>query len=625
MEILMDKNISPLEGVISKSSSELVVQANSTPVSSGHEWIREGFVALDHGGRCTYVTHQAELLLGLHKDDLLGKAIWEVYSEAIATLTYHKYQEATLTRQPVAFEEFDPSRQQWFAVHIYPSPEGFSLYFTVITERKRTEADVRASEQIAQAVLNSLSANIAVLDKDGTIITKNEAWTRFARENSDHNNHVERTSVGVNYLEVCRNSRGAFAEEALPALTGIGAVLQGTASHFILEYPCHSPTKQRWFLMNVTPLPQQQGAVVSHLDITERRQAEEALKRSEARLRRLVDSNLIGLIFWDIYGHITDANDAFLHMIGYTREELLAGKIRWTDLTPAEYEEVDRKALEELRIIGVVNPLEKAYIRKDGSRIPILIHGVFLDESRQEGVSFVLDITERKELEERKDNFISMASHELKTPITTLKGYAQLLKRKLEQQGMQDLADIPSRMDKQINRLTALIEDLLDVSKIRAGRLDYAEETIDLDALVRESVETIQQTTTTHTIAIHGASHQKVQGDRDRLGQVLTNLISNAIKYSPQADTVDIHIAATRDTVTMRVQDYGIGIPKDHQAKIFDRFYRVHDTHDKTFPGLGIGLYITYEIVKRHGGEITVVSEEGKGSTFCVSLPLVQE
>jgi len=226
------------------------------------------------------------------------------------------------------------------------------------------------------------------------------------------------------------------------------------------------------------------------------------------------------------------------------------------------------------------------------------------------------------ELERRKDEFISTASHELKTPITTLKGFTDLLLRKLERQGMREEMPMLTRMDTQINRLTRLIDELLDVSKVQVGRLDFEEEPVDLAALLQETVEILQPTSPTHTLIVRETTHAMIMGDKDRLGQVLTNLISNAIKYSPQANQVDLSITTSNKTVTLRVRDYGVGIPKAQQKHIFDRFYRGRVSRGKAFPGLGMGLYIARGIVRRHGGEITVESEEGKGSTFVVSLPL---
>ena len=231
------------------------------------------------------------------------------------------------------------------------------------------------------------------------------------------------------------------------------------------------------------------------------------------------------------------------------------------------------------------------------------------------------DITDRLELERRKDEFIGMASHELKTPITSLKGFTQLLRKKVEQQGIQETAPILTRMEAQVNRLTKLIDELLDVSKIQAGRVDYQEEPVDLAALLRETVELLQASSPTHALLLRGTHQAWMIGDKDHLSQALTNLITNAIKYSPQANKVDLALTVSHTTVTLRVRDYGVGIPKVYQKHIFDRFYRVPD-RQQTFSGLGLGLYITHDIVMRHGGGITVESEEGKGSTFIVSLPL---
>jgi signal transduction histidine kinase len=206
-----------------------------------------------------------------------------------------------------------------------------------------------------------------------------------------------------------------------------------------------------------------------------------------------------------------------------------------------------------------------------------------------------------------------------------LKLQTTLLHRQLAKQGIPASAPALSRMETQINTVTRLVEELLDVSKIQAGRLEYLQETVDLDALLQEITETLQQSTPSHTILVHGATQTSLIGDRDRLGQVFINLISNAIKYSPSAETVEIDLSASPETVTISVHDHGLGIPREQRDKIFDRFYRVTDPRRKAIPGLGMGLYIVAEIVQRHGGTIAVDSEVGKGSTFTVTFPKKRE
>ena len=235
-------------------------------------------------------------------------------------------------------------------------------------------------------------------------------------------------------------------------------------------------------------------------------------------------------------------------------------------------------------------------------------------------VSVFTDITEQKEFEQRKDHFISMASHELKTPLAILSAFTQLLRERFEAEARQDVMLHLCKMDDQITRLTKLVADLLDISKMQEGKLELAREAVDMDELVREVVENLQPTTT-HHLLIEGAAQRTITGDRDRLGQVLMNLLTNAIKYSPQAETVVVRVAQTRDTLTVSVHDFGIGIAQSHQEKLFERFYRVYSEKDQTYPGLGIGLYIAHEIIQRHGGKMWVDSVEGKGSTFSFSLP----
>lgn len=221
-----------------------------------------------------------------------------------------------------------------------------------------------------------------------------------------------------------------------------------------------------------------------------------------------------------------------------------------------------------------------------------------------------------------RDDFISVASHELKTPVTSVKMFTQVLKKHSEQIGDTKAVSHLSKMDKQINKLTELIYDLLNVSKIQAGRMEFREELFDMDKAVQEVVDILQQSESKHKILIKGASKKKILGDEERIGQVINNLISNAIKYSPRADKVIIRLSSDTKSVYVEVQDYGIGMDKAHLERIFERFYRVYDTTDKTFPGLGIGLYISSEIIKRHGGKLWVESKPGIGSIFHFSVPI---
>ena len=514
--------------------------------------------------------------------------------------------------------------------------------------------------------------------------------------------------------------------------------------HTPVHYEVYLPLLETWFECRL--YPSTEGLTILLQDINMRKLQEEALRQSQARARRLVDANIIGVVISDM-DHIFEANDAFLEIVGYTREDLEARRINWIAMTPPELLPLDMHAIQELQEQGAFTPFEKAYYRKDGRRVPILIGGAVLEKDPLQWVCFILDISEQKELEQalreseermrialkraaitvyqqdnelrytwvynplpvytaediigktdadfieseeaahltaikrrvietgqgyhevikatgiaglryldlsieplyngkseiigvtgasrdvteqveleqRKDDFISIASHELRTPITVLKGFTQLLTRQLDQHELQDADSMLQKMDAQISRLVRLIDELLDASKIQAGRLDYEEESVDLDALVHETVEMLQASSPTHNLLVKGATHAVIPGDTDRLGQVLTNLITNAVKYSPQANNIDIILSTSEKAALISVRDYGGGIANANLKHIFDRFYRAYNSSNKSSKGLGLGLYIAHDIVKRHGGNLTVESEEGKGSTFIISLPLEKQ
>lgn len=232
------------------------------------------------------------------------------------------------------------------------------------------------------------------------------------------------------------------------------------------------------------------------------------------------------------------------------------------------------------------------------------------------------DIDEQKQLQRQKDDFLGIASHELKTPVTSIKAYAQVLGAMLAKEGEHKKAEMVLRMDAQINRLTNLIGDLLDVTKINSGRLQFNKTWFDFNEALQETVEDLQHTTQKHKLIQKFSKTGKIFSDKDRISQVITNLITNAIKYSPHTDTIIISTHRENNEAIVCVQDFGIGIPEDKKDRVFEQFYRVSGNKQHTFPGLGLGLYISSEIIKREGGRMWVNSIEGKGSTFCFALPV---
>lgn len=230
------------------------------------------------------------------------------------------------------------------------------------------------------------------------------------------------------------------------------------------------------------------------------------------------------------------------------------------------------------------------------------------------------EIIEQKQIEKQKDEFISIASHELKTPLTTIKSFTEILKMQFgkEQKALHYL----EKMDKEIDRLTGLVNELLDVSKIQSGGLTLNRERVDLIEFINEVVEDIQPTSTQHKIIFKKKSSLgKILMDKHRIYQVLINLISNAIKYSPKSNKVIISVDKTPYEAIFSVKDFGIGITKRDKKKIFDAFFQANTTIRQSYSGLGLGLHISKEIISRHGGKISVYSKKGIGSLFKFSIP----
>jgi two-component system sensor histidine kinase VicK len=234
----------------------------------------------------------------------------------------------------------------------------------------------------------------------------------------------------------------------------------------------------------------------------------------------------------------------------------------------------------------------------------------------------LLDITERKQDEQRKNDFISMVSHELKTPITSLKGYLQLMDKRAQKSADAFTVNALDKSLKQVIKMTSIINGFLNMSRLESGKIHIDKALFDMAGLVKEAEEESLSSITSHRVVFAPVEYTPVIADRDKIGQVITNLINNAVKYSPQNSTINIACVTVNDMAMLSVQDQGIGIAQDHTDHLFDRFYRVESKDTKSIAGFGIGLYICKEIIDRHKGTIAVKSEVGKGSTFYFTLPV---
>jgi PAS domain S-box-containing protein len=367
---------------------------------------------------------------------------------------------------------------------------------------------------------------------------------------------------------------------------------------------------------------------------SERQRIEGVLRERNARIRRLVDSNIIGVFFWNTDGRITDANDAFLQLIGYDRDELQIEKLHWSDFHPPQHGASNTRQWQDIRQTTTISYDEKEFVRKDGTRIPVLIGGAPLEDSRDSGVGFVLDLTARKQAEteraarlaadaanQAKSEFLSNMSHELRTPLNGILGYAQILlnDRTVGENQIGALNVIRQSGE----HLLTLINDILDLAKIEAGKLELHPVDTDLGEFLRMIVAMVrvraEQKGLEFVTDIAPDLPAGIRVDERRLRQVLLNLLSNAIKFT-DTGRVTLHVRfAPPSRLRFEVRDTGVGIDSGLLDTIFEPFEQVGEKQRRS-GGTGLGLAISRRFMRLMGSEIQVDSRVGEGSNFWLEL-----
>jgi PAS domain S-box-containing protein len=377
------------------------------------------------------------------------------------------------------------------------------------------------------------------------------------------------------------------------------------------------------------------------LEIAAREKAETALREMagglQAKIRRLVDSNIIGIFMWRADGQILDANQAFLRIVGYGREDLIAGRLRWTELTPAESRPVTAQSVAELEATGIAQPYEKEYFRKDGSRVPVLVGRATLDGKSNEGVGFVLDLTDRKRAERayaqvqmelaHANRVITMGhltasiAHEIDQPIGAAITYAKAALNWLSRQ--------PPNLDEARRALGTIVEagiragDVIDRIRALVKKAPTRKDRVDINEAVMEIVELTRGETTKNAISVEirlAESLPPVQGDRVQLQQVILNLLINAIEVmSAIREGPRRLLIGTRKTesesVLLEVRDSGPGLAPESVDRLFQSFYTTKPD------GLGMGLSICRSIIEAHQGRLWASANTPRGAVFQFTLP----
>ena len=526
------------------------------------------------------------------------------------------YGNVAITGKPAHFSEGSEEMGRWFEVYAYKldktNHKQVAILFTDTTTQRTYEAALQASERKFRNAFTYSAISMAICNSQGKFLHVNDAYLSLLgytmeelsqldlREITHPEDRALFTVMITKLLDKTNNSAGFIDEKR--CLRKDGKVVWTQISVSITRDEASNPL----------------SIIILAEDVTEKKSTIELLKQNELTFRTL--ANALPQLVW-----MADKTGRHLfnsaQWVTYSGFDAALEERLWDTLLHQDDREKFLKTW--VTAVNLGQPF-KSDIRLRNSQGLYKWHmaeGLPIKDGFGEILQWVgafSDIQEQKESEFKKDEFIGIASHEMRTPLTSVKGYIQILQQSLKDTAHQVYA---ARAASSIGKLENLITELLDASKIQGGKLSLNTEEINFNDLVNSCIENLQPSYSQHKIIKLGQISRKMRGDKNRLEQVLINLITNAIKYSPFATKVEVSLIEQDNKLQVAVKDFGLGIKPEHLERIFERYFRVPE-NEIAFQGLGIGLYITRNIIGQHGGEIWVESELGKGSRFYFVLPL---
>ncbi len=570
--------------ITERKEAEERLKASHEELRAILESITDAFFGLDAEWRFTYINAEAERVMGRPRKELLGKSILEVFPRVRDTTFYTEGRRAVAEWMAVELEEQIAETGKWVAVSAYPARDGGLLvYFRDITERKRADEERSRLEQRTYAALAAL-------------LEMAEALVRAPDE------------LDVAGDEVEEMEEVAEAEAGVP---GIGALGRRLAELTRQVLGC-----ERVVLLAVDAATGQLRPLAG----VGRYRYDEAIVR-----RELAGATLGDYLAADHVERLR-AGEVMLTDLavgpGGKRERTLFGA-RQVLVAPMRVgrELMGVLALDHVSDEHTYTVGELALAEAVAKLAALVIERERLLREREEARASAAAL---RQANQRLDEFLDVTSHELRTPLTVVKANVQILSRLSEAGTMQ--AQLTGRTLRQVDRLTRMVNDLLDVTRIQAGKLDLHLRQSDLAELVRETVEEQRQVTPERRIELAPAVRLDdglpVRADADRIGQVLTNYLTNALKYSPAERPVWVELKRMDGMARVAVRDEGPGLAPEQQALVWERFHRAPGVEVQSGPHLGLGLFITRRIVERHGGAVGVESVPGQGCTFWFTLPL---
>ena len=574
---------------------------------------------LNKEGIFVFVNKKAEEIFDMRKEDMLGKNVWEVFPHSFNTPSYAAINNALHKKEAAQYEYISELLKSWVLVNIIPIETGAIVSLTKIET-------LRQSKENLQKILDAMPQLVWTTTPMGDVDFFNEQVFKYTRLTYDE-------------LKAWGWSSIAHADDLAVNMPIImNGIQTGTALNYAIRLKRYDGV-YRWHLNKAIPLRNEQGEIYmwvgSSTDIDDEKKNRDLLQsvfdassntisfmkniRNEEgviidfelntineKARVVSGPNSQGKRYSEVFAVASGIKEKFIdtattgNPLQFETCYPVDGIDNWYDVRAVKMDD------------GILITSENITERKLAEAASITALEKLHAQNRQ--------LSESREMIKRKDEFINIVSHELKTPITSIKGYVGLMMEKYGESEDPFLSKSIVTVNKQLIKLTGLINNLLDVTRIDIKRMEFTMQPFDICATVADAIA-IMQPTIAHKLILEGPENCEAYGDKDRINQVLLNLFTNAIKYSPTADKVLINIENNLGEIKITVKDFGIGIDPEYQHRIFERFYRVEGEVEKNFAGFGIGLYISAEIINRHNGKIGVQSKKGEGSVFYFSIP----
>ncbi len=496
-------------------------------------------------------------------------------------------------------------------------------------------------DTLLQSAIDSLPSHIALLDETGCIVRINEAWRRFGKMNGYRD---QAFGLGSNYVQVCQDAAQRNAEGAGQVADGINSILSERSRLYRAEYPCHSPSEQRWFTLQIARFEweKQLRVITVHQDISDLKYTQRALEQTHQRLEAILQTVADGIFTANEYGIIQSVNPAMEAMFDYRQVDLVGQPI--TVLLG----EPDRAYYVDLfnhtkRVVFPNRRHEVQGITRTGASVPLdialsrtklgatwLYTGMVYDLTPRKHMESVLlsqqntqlQLNKQVELNELKNRFMSMISHELRTPLSIMMLSSDFLKRYEHRMSEAERLECITTIQTQIQQMEELVNDVGILSRSEGEYGKLQRENVDLIDFCRDVIANMRMLDSdAHPIVLHTQMpHFEMLVDSKLMRQIFNNLIGNAIKYSPPQSEVNVVMRIHHAELLIEVSDKGIGIPEGDQAHLFEPFFRAANVGVRS--GTGLGLAVTKRAVELHGGKIGFRSLPNSGTTFHMRLPL---